>query len=952
MKKYYRIFSFLAIGVLCLISVNTLAKLSSVSQDATSDSEISALADDELVDLTQEMYHRWTAADGTAKVAETGNCDFVIGTSTGMPYGNGNVDELEFADLAEYSQLIVTASAGTPRFLMNRDEKNGSAPDHLIEIPNNASQTSTYQTVKDNGDGTKDYIINLAKILKDKGYVHLHAIKGANWADVTVTSMKLMKSTAEDENPSGDNQTPQYESLSLSDFNPNIHETGKYELSNGIGTFYAGAYGFGGWKYDSGYDVSNYKTAIVEFAEPAESSAIFRLFKVNNYWDNTGYVEAECGGKTSVSVDISDIDKLYIIGFWSYGKTGTDYTRYIKIKSVKFELKEGAEDTEPGDIETPVAIPDGAIELTAADFKTWSAADKTGVVTGNGSGAYNLGTTTDLVYGTSTVEHLQYADLSKADKLYIVAKEGTPRVLMNRVTMSNNTLPVEIPRDGNYLTTKANGDGTTTYIIDIAQIVKIEEFAHIHAIKCPWNTTVNVVSMYYTLATGGSTSGEDDRTVFDGIYGDVDNDGKISIADQKMLVDVLNGNTEDNGRCDVNEDTEVDVDDAKALEEMLLGTYEPNYNWVGTWTSAQYERDADKPQNLQLANNSLREIVEVSVGGSKLRFKFSNVVGKENVEIKSVDIAIAKTQGASPKIYEETTKTLLFGGKKNTVIPVGGEIVSDPILFKINPRDNVAITIHYGACGNTSITTHPGSRTTSYLATGNTNDFSSPAMSFNLWYHISGIDVVGNKRTRAVAVLGNSITDGRGSTTNKQDRWTDFLSRSLLKNEATKDVAVLNLGIGGNLVLGGGLGPRALDRYEHDIFQQAGVKYFIIFIGTNDLGYSGNPSQTASGLIEAFTKMAQEAHALGIKVFGATITPVKNSGHYSVDKEKARQTVNNWIRTNSIYDGFIDFDNMVRNPNDPEAILPLYNDDNLHLNANGYKAMGEGVDVSLFEGDK
>lgn len=949
MKKYYRIFSFLAIGVLCLISVNALAKLSSVSQGATSDSEISALADDELVDLTQEMYHRWTAADETAQVTNgTFSCDYVLNSSTGMPYGNGNVEKLEYADLSEYSQLIITASAGAPRPLFNRDKDNGQAPDHLIDIPHNANHKASYQTEKVNGDGTTSYIIDLAKILKDKGYVHLHSIKGANYANVTVTSMKLKKATNDEEEESS-----QYVSLSLSDFNPNIHETGKYELSNGVGTFYAGQYGFGGWKFDSGYDVSNYETAIVEFAEPAESSTIFRLFKVNNYWaGESGYVQAECGGKTSASVDISDIDKLYIIGFWSYGKTGTEYTRYIKIKSVKFIPKEGSEITEPETPSTPAVIPDGAIELTAADLKTWSAADKTGVVTRDASGAYNLNTTTDLVYGTSTVHYLNYADLSKADKLYVVVNEGTPRFLFNRIT-DGGTVGVAIPDNGGtYQTIINNADGTKTYVIDIAGIVNVEDFAHLHAIKSNWNTTVNVKTMYYTLASDTPSSGNDDRTVFEGIYGDVNADGEITVADQKMLIDMLNGKIEDNGRCDVNEDTEVDVDDAKALEEMLLGTYEPNYNWVGTWTSAQYERDADKPQNLQLANNSLREIVEVSVGGSKLRFKFSNVVGKENVEIKSVDIAIAKTQGASPKIYEETTKTLLFGGKKNTVIPVGGEIVSDPILFKINPRDNVAITIHYGACGNTSITTHPGSRTTSYLATGNTNDFSSPAMSFNLWYHISGIDVVGNKRTRAVAVLGNSITDGRGSTTNKQDRWTDFLSRSLLKNEATKDVAVLNLGIGGNLVLGGGLGPRALDRYEHDIFQQAGVKYFIIFIGTNDLGYSGNPSQTASGLIEAFTKMAQEAHALGIKVFGATITPVKNSGHYSVEKEKARQTVNNWIRTNTIYDGFIDFDNMVRNPNDPEAILPLYNDDNLHLNANGYKAMGEGVDVSLFEEDK
>lgn len=841
---------------------------------------------------------------------------------------------------------------------MNRDMENGSAPDHLIEIPNNnnASQTSTYQTVKDNGDGTKDYIINLAKILKDKGYVHLHSIKGANYANVTVTSMKLKKAT---------NEESETLTLTANDFynwdgvDENAAKVKKadcaYELGKSTGT----PYGDVNVLMNNYADLSSADKLYIVVTDGTPRVLMNRITMSDTTLPvetprDTKYqtTKTNGNGSTTYIIDIKQIVKDYGYAHINAIK-GANWTN-VTITSITYTLAK--EDTEtPEEPETPstlAVIPDGAIELTAADLKTWSAADNTGVVTGNASGAYNLNTTTDLVYGTSTVHYLNYADLSKADKLYVVVNEGTPRFLFNRIT-DGGTVGVAIPDNGGtYQTIINNADGTKTYVIDIAGIVNVEDFAHLHAIKSNWNTTVNVKTMYYTLASDTPSSGNDDRTVFDGIYGDVNADGEITVADQKMLIDMLNGKIEDNGRCDVNEDTEVDVDDAKALEEMLLGTYEPNYNWVGTWTSAQYERDADKPQNLQLANNSLREIVEVSVGGSKLRFKFSNVVGKENVEIKSVDIAIAKTQGASPKIYEETSKTLLFGGKKNTVIPVGGEIVSDPILFKINPRDNVAITIHYGACGNTSITTHPGSRTTSYLATGNTNDFSSPTMSFNLWYHISGIDVVGSKKTRAVAVLGNSITDGRGSTTNKQDRWTDFLSRSLLKNEATKDVAVLNLGIGGNLVLGGGLGPRALDRYEHDIFQQAGVKYFIIFIGTNDLGYSGNPSQTASGLIEAFIKMAQEAHALGIKVFGATITPVKNSGHYSVDKEKARQTVNNWIRTNTIYDGFIDFDNMVRNPNDPEAILPLYNDDNLHLNANGYKAMGEGVDVSLFEEDK
>lgn len=374
-------------------------------------------------------------------------------------------------------------------------------------------------------------------------------------------------------------------------------------------------------------------------------------------------------------------------------------------------------------------------------------------------------------------------------------------------------------------------------------------------------------------------------------------------------------------------------------------------NWVGTWTTAE---QLVEPHNLPpapgLSGNSIRQIVQVSVGGKKIRVKFSNEHGKNPTEIVSVDIAIAKNGGSSAEIDESTTKTLRFNGKTDVTIEPGAYVTSDPITFKMDSRENVAITIHYGNCDNKIVTGHPGSRTTSYIVEGYSNDFTS-AKKTDHWYNICGIDVIGKKNTRAVAILGNSITDGRGSTTNHQNRWADNLSRALLNNKKTKDVAVLNLGIGGNCVLRGGLGPTGSKRFDRDILQQSGVKYIIIFEGINDLGGSRNGAETAQSLINAYKQMIAEAHKRGIKVYGGTITPFKGNNYYSPDHESARSTVNEWIRTSGEFDAVIDFDKIMRDPNNQEALQSqfLFENDWLHPNAEGYKTMGENIDLKLFE---
>ena len=372
-------------------------------------------------------------------------------------------------------------------------------------------------------------------------------------------------------------------------------------------------------------------------------------------------------------------------------------------------------------------------------------------------------------------------------------------------------------------------------------------------------------------------------------------------------------------------------------------------HWVGTWgTAPQLVERHNNPPAPGLANNSLREIVQVSIGGKKVRLKLTNEFSQEPTEIKAVELAIAETSGISSDIDETTTVSLTFDGKPSVTIPAGGQVVSDAVKFPIAARENVAITIHYGAASAT-VSGHPGSRTTSFLKAGNTTDFTG-AVRTDHWYNIQTLEVLAPSKAGAVAILGNSITDGRGSTTNQQNRWPDVLSRRLLKNKATSQIGVLNMGIGGNCVLRGGLGPTGEKRYPRDLFGQEGVKWIILFEAVNDLGGSWNGVETANRVIDVYKRIIDEAHQKGIRVFGATITPFKGNNYYSEDHEKGRSTLNEWIRTTNMLDGVIDFDRAVRNPEDPAALQQqfLFENDWLHLNAVGYETMGNSIDLNLF----
>lgn len=369
-------------------------------------------------------------------------------------------------------------------------------------------------------------------------------------------------------------------------------------------------------------------------------------------------------------------------------------------------------------------------------------------------------------------------------------------------------------------------------------------------------------------------------------------------------------------------------------------------HWVGTWACAPQTVDKSfMPYNNQMTNRSVRQVVKVSIGGNVIRLQLSNELSSEPVEITSVYIAKA---GNGPEIYKTSAKYLQFGKKRQVVIPAGKAVFSDALKFKLQPLERVSITINYLKAPKEP-TVHMGSRTTSYILRGVTNSYTDFTTAFkeDHWFNISAIDVL-DATASSIAILGNSITDGKGSTTNAQDRWPDFLS-SALNNGAGFNLfkvgktGILNLGIGNNRILSVGLGAPGKERFDRDILAQRGLRAVIIFEAINDIGTSTNPDETARKLVEAYQVMIKKARQRGLKVYMGTITPFRGCrGYFTEEREKARKIVNSWIRTTHEIDGFIDFDALMRDPSAPEQLRREWQiGDWLHPNPVGYKQMGE-----------
>jgi lysophospholipase L1-like esterase len=384
-------------------------------------------------------------------------------------------------------------------------------------------------------------------------------------------------------------------------------------------------------------------------------------------------------------------------------------------------------------------------------------------------------------------------------------------------------------------------------------------------------------------------------------------------------------------------------------------------HWVGSWAASQQVPEPDNAlPSGDLRDATLRQIVHLTIGGTQLRLRLSNRFGIAPLTFAAVHIAVPQSS-ASAQIVAGTDKALSFSGSPEVTIPAGADYVSDPISFQVAALSSLAITLFIETPPQRE-TGHPGSRATSYLTHGNmvsAGDLRG-AEQVDHWYFIAGVDVAAAAKAASVAILGDSITDGHGATTNGNDRWPDLLAERLHAFPQTQMISVLNLGTGGNRLLFDGAGPNALARFDADVLAQAGVRYLIVLEGVNDLGMltrDGEVPQSEQAamvhqILAAYAQIIARAHTHGIEVIGGTIMPFVGSLYYHPGPatEADRQTINNWIRAAGHFDAVIDFDKIVRDPEHPERLAPRFDSgDDLHPSPAGYKAMAEAVSLSLFE---
>jgi lysophospholipase L1-like esterase len=386
---------------------------------------------------------------------------------------------------------------------------------------------------------------------------------------------------------------------------------------------------------------------------------------------------------------------------------------------------------------------------------------------------------------------------------------------------------------------------------------------------------------------------------------------------------------------------------------------QPQTRWVGSWAaSQQLVEPANALSAEDLHDATLRQIVHLSLGGSEIRLRLSNRFGSTPLHLTAVHIARPVFLTTS-KIVPDSDKALTFSGSPDVTIPAHADFISDPLSVSLAPLSDLAVTIHLDL-PPAEQTGHPGSRATSYIA--HKDLVSAPelpsAKTMEHWYFIAGIDVAASPDAAAVVALGDSITDGHGATTNGNDRWPDVLVQRLQSQPNTRNLAVLNQGVGGNRVLNDGAGPNALARFDPDVLAQAGVRYLIVLEGINDLGMLTRDGDVAREEHDAFVRritgayeqIITRAHTHGIKVFGATLTPFVGSSYYHPGPatEADRQAINEWIRTPGHFDAVVDFDKTVRDPQHPDHLSAAFDSgDHLHPSPAGFAAMAEAVPFSL-----
>jgi lysophospholipase L1-like esterase len=382
--------------------------------------------------------------------------------------------------------------------------------------------------------------------------------------------------------------------------------------------------------------------------------------------------------------------------------------------------------------------------------------------------------------------------------------------------------------------------------------------------------------------------------------------------------------------------------------------------WVATWGAAPLPPSPAQgpfPATPAFDNQTIRQTVRVSAGGQRIRVRFTNEYGTRPLVIGAARVALVDEKGTLEPASE---RRLLFSGQPTVTIPAGAPFLSDPVDLPVQPLGSLSISLYVpqntGPC--TCHTT--GMQTTLVSDSGDFSDRSfTPKQTLQVRAFISGVEVQSAAAARAVVVLGDSISDGIGSSLDTNQRWPDLLANRL-EAKTRHPWGVVNMGISGNRLLDDGAGQSALARFDRDVLSAAGVRAVIIFIGVNDLGLSfghlpwqpaGEPASqvTPESMIAGYRQLIARAHARGLKVLGATITPYEGAAYYAAQGEGVRQAINSWIRTGRELDGVIDFDAVIRDPAKPGQIQARFTADHLHGNDASYAAMAAAIDLSQLD---
>lgn len=381
-------------------------------------------------------------------------------------------------------------------------------------------------------------------------------------------------------------------------------------------------------------------------------------------------------------------------------------------------------------------------------------------------------------------------------------------------------------------------------------------------------------------------------------------------------------------------------------------------HWVGTWGASPAQASSLVLPVTHLADQTIRNIVYTSVGGSSVRIRVSNAFGRRTVTVGQASVGV---QQLGARLAAGTVHTITFGGHRSVSIAAGAQALSDPVMMRVRPLTDIAVSL-YVPRNTGQVTNHFDAQQVNYLAAGNhAADPGQAAFGSTVqaWYLLDAVLVGGNAAPGSIVAFGDSITDGFQSQVNANFRWPNVLARRLVQAYGEHAPGVLDEGISGNRVLHNSVcfGVNAQARLDRDVLSQPGVRDVIMIEGINDIGFSQTPNSgctkpntnvTADQIIRGYRQIIARVHARGLKIFGGTLTPFRPAAYWSPAAEVKREAVNSWIRSAGAFDGVVDFARAIADPGHPQYFNPKYDSgDHLHPNDAGYQAMGDAINLDM-----